>query len=148
MIKQKYRKALFFVVYFLEKGKIKYLILKRKLHWKGWEFPKGGKNFFETELRTIKRELKEETGLKILKIKKFKEKGRYKYNKKIPERSKFIGQTYKLYAVEVKKIKIELDLLEHSDFKWVNFNKAIKSLTWENQKRCLKIVNNWLSLKD
>jgi len=44
MKKETYRKAVFVVVYRETKtGKDrKYLILKRKLHWKGWEFPKGG----------------------------------------------------------------------------------------------------------
>ena len=37
---RKYRKGIFFVVYAKTKKGIKYLVLKRKLHWSGWEFPK------------------------------------------------------------------------------------------------------------
>lgn len=40
----KYRQAVFVVTYAEEKGKTYYLILKRRHHWKGWEFPKGGIN--------------------------------------------------------------------------------------------------------
>ena len=40
--KMKYRNAIFIVVYAKQKDKIYYLILKRKLHWKGWEFQKEG----------------------------------------------------------------------------------------------------------
>src|SRR3989344_1192122 len=41
-INMKLRKGVFIIVYRKEKDKLSYLILKRKLHWKGWEFPKGG----------------------------------------------------------------------------------------------------------
>jgi len=140
----KCRRALFFVTYYLEKGKPTYLILKRKLHWKGWEFPKGGQRIFETARGTIKRELKEETGLKILKIRKFNESGKYKYPKKYKDRPGFIGQTYKLYSAEVKKGKVKFDKYEHSDYKWIHFSDAVKKLTWANQKACLRIVNKWL----
>ncbi len=68
----KHRKGIFLVTYSKENGKTKYLILKRKLHWKGWEFPKGGIEPGESIKKTIKRELKEETGLKPLMIKKLK----------------------------------------------------------------------------
>ena len=58
-----FRKGVFIVVYTNDKGKIKYLLLKRKLHWKGWEFPKGGIKKGEGILKAVKRELKEEAGL-------------------------------------------------------------------------------------
>jgi 8-oxo-dGTP pyrophosphatase MutT (NUDIX family) len=144
----KYRKGIFIVVYAIEKEKPAYLILKRKLHWKGWEFPKGGKRFFETEKRAVKRELKEETGLEILKIKKFDEKGKYDYPEVYKDRKEFKGQTYRLYAVQVKKEKVKIDKNEHLSYEWINFTNSIKKLTWKNQKKCLKIVDDWLNLKD
>ncbi|MBU2562757.1 MAG: NUDIX domain-containing protein, partial [Nanoarchaeota archaeon] len=118
--------------------------LKRKLHWKGWEFPKGGVKSFETKKRAIKRELAEETGLDSIKIKKFNVSGKFKYAKEYSDRKGYLGQTYSLYAVEVKKKKIKLDDLEHSDYTWLEFRKAVKKLTWPNQKKCLKIVDEWL----
>jgi len=141
----KYRKALFIVVFAKVNKKIEYLILKRKLHWTGWEFTKGGKRFFETDKMTIKRELKEELGkVKILKIKKFRERGRYKYREEFLDRPGIAGQTFKLYAVEIVKQKIKIDNYEHSDYKWFTFKEAMKKLTWPNQRKCLKIVENWL----
>jgi len=121
MISKKYRRAVFIVAYSKTKKNIKYLILKRKLHWKGWEFPKGGRNFLETRRKTVKREVKEETGLTPIKIKRFNVSGKFKYNKKFPDRKGFIGQSYSLYAVEIPRKKIKLDKLEHSDYKWVDF---------------------------
>jgi 8-oxo-dGTP pyrophosphatase MutT (NUDIX family) len=140
----KYRRAVFALVYTKSKDKIEYLLLKRKLHWAGWEFPKGGVERFETKRRAVKREVKEETGLKILRIKKFPIKGYYNYNKSFKDRPGKIGQNFRLFAVEVKGGKISLDKKEHSGFKWMSFNEAEKKLKWGNQKKCLKIVNAWL----
>ena len=142
---EKYRKAVFAVCYSKEYKKIKYLLLKRKLHWKGWEFPKGGVEEKEKPLDAVKREVQEETGLKILNIKNFKVTGKYLYNKKFSDRKDFFGQTYSLYSAEVKKEKVTLDKKEHSDYKWLDFNKALELLTWQNQKECLKLVDDWLN---
>jgi 8-oxo-dGTP pyrophosphatase MutT (NUDIX family) len=147
MKKGKFRKAVFIVVYSKHNGRIKYLILKRKLHWKGWEFPKGGRRIAETRKMAVKREMKEETGLKILKMKKFNYSGKYKYDKKCPHRNGAIGQTFSLYAIETRMKDAKLDRLEHSDFKWVDFNEAMKKLTWENQRKSLNIVNLWIKTR-
>jgi 8-oxo-dGTP pyrophosphatase MutT (NUDIX family) len=147
MKREKYRKAIFVVVYAIKNKKIKYLILKRKKHWIGWEFPKGGVEFFETRNHAVKREVKEETGLKILKMKEFKVYGKYDYDKEYPDRKGLVGQDFLLYATEVEKNKVVIDKREHSDFKWMNFKDAEKKLTWANQKKCLKIVDDYLEIK-
>ena len=143
---KKYRQAIFVIVYSIVNNKPQYLLLKRKLHWKGWEFPKGGKRFYETDSMTLKRELKEETGLKIISIKnKLKISEGYDYDKEYSDRKKFKGQKYKtLFIVEVEKEKPRLDKLEHSNYKWVDFKTATRILTWENQKRLLGKVNQIL----
>ena len=88
--KGKYRKAVFIVTYCRTANKIEYLILKRKLHWQGWEFPKGGVEKRENTFQTAKRETKEETGQKPFQIKKFNVKGRYRYRRKYPDRLKYL----------------------------------------------------------
>ena len=134
----KYRKGVFIVLY----SKNKYLILKRKLHWKGWEFPKGGIEKGEKIKETLLREVKEETGLKPINIKKFNISGEYKYKKELPDRDSFIGQTYSLYSAEIKKTKIKIDKKEHSAYKWAKYDEALKKLTWPNQRKCLRVVNS------
>jgi len=141
----KYRKSIFVVAYARKGEEIFYLILKRKLHWKGWEFPKGGIEKFEFGKRAIKREIREETGLEAKKIKKYKFKGKFKYKKELKDRPGIIGQSYSLYSCEVPKKKVKLDKLEHSDYKWVDFKTAFKKLTWPNQRKSLKIVNEVLN---
>jgi len=143
----KYRPSVFVVTFSFVKGGLNYLILKRKLHWVGWEFPKGGIENGETFFDAVKREMKEETGIEINKekIKKFNIRGKFNYAKEYSDRPGFIGQKYTLFSVEVKKQKIKFDKKEHTDFKWVNFEEAEKKLTHKDQKKCLKIVNDMLS---
>lgn len=146
----RYRKAVFVLAYSKtgkNKDKINYLILKRKLHWRGWEFPKGAIKFSETKRAAVKRELFEETGLAPLKIKRFDYSGKYDYNKIFPDRPKIKGQSFSLYAVEIKKARVGLDEVEHSDYKWVGFGKALKMLKFPNQKKSLEIVHDWLKEK-
>ncbi len=143
-MEKNYRPSLFIVVY-RKNSNIRYLLLKRKLHWTGWEFPKGGKEKGETIKQTITREVKEETGLLPLKIKKHNESGSFNYDSRTIEERGFFGQRFELYSVEIPRGKIQIDSLEHSTYCWVDFEKAMQLLTWDNQKKCLEKVNSWLS---
>lgn len=150
-MKAKYRPGIFIVTYRKNKGIIEYIILKRKMHWVGWEFPKGGlegikKRFFLKN--NITREIKEETNLDIISgtIKDHKTKGKYKYDKPLPDRPGIIGQTYRLFSCEVKgraKISSNVDP-EHSDLKWLTYDKALKKITYSTQRKGLRIVNKYL----
>ena len=71
-------------------------------------------------------------------------KGKYDYKRKYPELPGFIGQEYSLYSAEVKKQKVTIDNREHSDYKWLKFEDAVKRLTFRNQKKCLGVVNEKL----
>ena len=90
------------------------------------------------------RELREETGLKAFKITKFNFSGKYDYEKILSDRQKFRGQTFSLYSAEVKKSKVKIDNYEHSDYKWVSFSQALKMLKHKDQKKSLKIVDEFL----
>jgi len=145
MVKGKYRKAVFILGYAIKNKTPEYLLLKRKLHWKGWEFPKGKIEPRENKIETAKRELREETGHLALKVKKFNYSGKYKYHKLLPDRPGFIGQTFSLFAAEIKRNgKIKLDPKEHSGYKWVDYKQALKMIKFPNQKKSLRIVNGWL----
>ena len=143
----KYRQAVFVVTYSKTNEGIKYLILKRKFHWRGWEFPKGGIQDNESKRTTVRREILEETGEKTLKVKRFNFHGKYNYKKKFPERKDFIGQAYSLYAAEIKYGKVKIDKMEHSTYVWLSFDEAVKKVTFRNQKKSLGIVNKWLKRK-
>ncbi len=145
ILRKKFRKGIFMVTYSLESGKPEYIIQKRNLHWKGWEFPKAGLEKGESKKEAARREVKEETGLDIIKVTSHKYKGKFLYPKELPDRPGMIGQTYYLYSVEVKKGKIKIDRKEHTSARWVDYNTAMKMITYQNQKDCLKIVNDWIT---
>lgn len=120
--------------------KRKYLILKRKLHWRGYEFPKGGIEDDESELDAVKREVLEETGLEIKKIVNHNKRGKYEYSRSLPDRKDISGQAYTLYSVEVGEGEVLIDKHEHSGYQWLSYLDALKILSKPNQKECLKLV--------
>lgn len=142
--KKKWRKGVFMVVYRYVNGRPKFLIQKRKLHWDGYEFPKGGADISENEKDCVKREIAEETGLPILKLKNHRLKGKYLYDKELKDRPGVIGQTWELYSAEVGKGEVKLDPIEHSNYEWLSYRDARKKLTWDNQKESLDVVWKWL----
>lgn len=141
----KYRKGVFCVVYALDKKQNPlYLLLHRKMHWKGWEYCKGGKRFFETYAGCAGREVKEETGLQIIDVKKFPQHSKFKYDKKTQQERKAKGFEFLLFSCEVKKGRVKVCKREHDNYKWLDYGKAIKVLTWPSQRRCFRIVHNSL----
>ncbi len=145
-----YRKIVFVVTYRINSatGKIEYLILHRKKHWVGWEFPKGGVDAGESLWQTTKREILEESGLRPFNIRKYKHQGKYKYPHGFPDRKGIIGQSYTLFSVQVGFGKVRIDGKEHSEYVWLDFNKAIKQLKHDDQKKCLRIVNGLLEKRE
>ncbi len=139
---RRYRKGVFGITYSTKP--LRYLLLHRELHWKGWEFTKGGKKAREKLEKTCRREIKEETGLKIKKIKRLPFQGKFNYNKKAEQEWKAKGFEYVLFACQVKKDRVKIDKKEHNDYKWCNYSQAMKLLRWPNQKKCLKIVNSFI----
>ncbi|MFB6246249.1 MAG: NFACT RNA binding domain-containing protein [Candidatus Pacearchaeota archaeon] len=139
-----YRKSVFFVVYKKNKqGNFNYLVLKRSLHWTGWEFPKGGVEQNESELEAVKREVKEETGQEPHNIQNHYHEGKYEYTKDFEGRDYF-GQKFSLYSVEISSKDVKIDETEHSKYLLLAFDEAYKKLTWPNQKKSLEIVDSKL----
>lgn len=137
----RYRKGVFAIVF----SKNEYLLLHRILHWNGWELLKGGIRKNETLIKCLKREVKEETGLKIKRIIDMKKSGKFKYPNELSDRPGISGQTWHLYAVEVCPGKVKIDKREHSAYRWEKYNIAYKLLTWPDFKKCLKLVNSRIS---
>jgi len=131
-----YRKCVFCVVY----ADREFLLLHRKLNWEGWEFCKGGIRKNETPEQAVKREIREETHLKLLEIKKFNIKGKFLYDKKSQKQKGYKGASYILFSAKVKKGKVKYSKTEHDGYKWCSFKQALKLLEFENQRKCLKIV--------
>jgi len=143
------------VVFRKEKGNISYLLL----HYQAghWDFPKGNIEKGEKIKETVKREIKEETGIEDIEfISGFKETIKYSYFRpkgeiKVPSeargsyklKEKTIFKTVVFFLVETKTREIKLSR-EHKDFEWTPFKKALIKLTHKNAKETLKKVNNFL----
>lgn len=125
------------VVFRKEKGVLYYLLL----HYQAghWDFPKGNIERGEKMEETVKREIKEETGIEDIEfISGFKENIEYFYKLK----GKTIFKTVVFFLVETKTREIKISC-EHIDFEWLFYEEALIRLTHKNAKEILKKVNEF-----
>ena len=119
----------------------KYLILRRKLNWKGWEFVKGEAR--EGLKNAILREIREETGIRDAKI-------RLKLPAEVIYSHEDIrGHTTSMqvaFLAETNKKKVRLSL-EHSRFRWVTAKQGMKLLKHQTHKTFLKLADDFLRKK-
>jgi 8-oxo-dGTP pyrophosphatase MutT (NUDIX family) len=129
------------IVFRKENNKIKYLLIKYGLGH--WEFPRGLIEKGEKLEQTVKREIKEETGIKDIKfLPGFKEWIKFFYKFKGKNIMKIV--TYFLVKTKEKKIKLSF---EHKDYAWLEYKEALEKLTFKNAKEILKKANDFLLKK-
>lgn len=111
----------------------RFLVLKRKLHWHGWEFVKGRVEK-ETARQATLRELREETGIRNARL----------VTKLPPEifyqHENIHGHTssvQKAFLVEYLGGKMKLSF-EHSTYRWADKKTAEKLLTYRSHKVFLR----------
>ncbi len=129
------------IIFRKENEKIYYLLL----HYQAghWDFLKGNIEKGEKLEETVKREVKEETGIEDIKfIPGFKESIKYFY--KLKGRNIFKIVTFFLAEIKTKDVKISW---EHIGYKWLPYEEALGQLTFKNAKEILKKVNHFLSKK-
>ena len=120
----------------------KFLVLRRKLHWKGWEFVKGRVER-EGLKRAALREVHEETGLRKVRI-----------VCKLPveviyHHRSVSGHTtsaLKAFLVECHGGNVRISR-EHSSFKWATPESAAKLLTYGTHKTFLKMAAEYIAKK-
>jgi 8-oxo-dGTP pyrophosphatase MutT (NUDIX family) len=133
------------VVFRREKSKIFYLLLhypstKRGAKSDYWDFPKGHIEKGEKEIETVKREVKEETGLEDLEfIEGFKEWIKYF----VRHKGKTIFKIVTFYLAETKTKKVKVSF-EHIGYEWLPYEEALERLTFQNAKEILKRAHNFL----
>tara|TARA_B100001250_G_scaffold384429_1_gene379262 strand:- start:7771 stop:8229 length:459 start_codon:yes stop_codon:yes gene_type:complete len=131
-------------VYSYENNKLSFLLLKRsktKIYEFLWQGVAGKIEKGELAWQAALRELKEETGLTAHKM--FVADYVSKFYEKHGDRINLVP----VFGIEVKNKKISLSE-EHCNFKWLSFKKAHDKLTWDGQKKGLKVVYNMLNSKD
>ena len=121
-----------------KKGTRLYLLL---LNAGRWDFPKGNMEDGETELRTVIREVGEETGLKgITMVPGFKKVIEYFYRRDGKNIHKQV--VYLLAEADDDKVKISF---EHQGFGWFPYTEAVAQASHDNTKRLLAGADRFLS---
>ena len=106
-----------------------------------WSFPKGHVEKGETTADTVRREVKEETGITGLAfVPAFKETIRYFVNYDGQKRLKFVA--FFLAQTSEKNIMISF---EHQGFAWLSYEEALKTITYPSDKKVLKAAEAFLS---
>ena len=131
-------------IYRYKEDELKFLILKRsktKIYEHLWQGVAGKIEKGETASQTAIRELKEETGL-------------VPYRMFVADHvSTFYESNFDqvnlvpVFGIEVKSLDVILSE-EHCQFKWTTFEEAYDILTWNGQKKGLKVVYEMLNSKD
>jgi bis(5'-nucleosidyl)-tetraphosphatase len=117
-----------------------YLVLKYGV--RHWDFPKGHLEENETSLEAALRETFEETGLKVNIVDGFKDKISYIFRTNYSE-GQIIYKEVEFFLGEVDlNAKVKLSH-EHSKFKWEKYDKAMKTLTFQNAKNILTKAHNF-----
>ncbi len=139
------------ILYKEKDNKILYAIFYRSSH-PIWQFVSGGGEDNETPLETVVREIKEETSIVVDKkeIEQLDSKttipvinitGEYTWGKNV-----YVIPEY-TFAIKLKNCNIKLSN-EHKEYKWVEYDEAIKKLKYDSNKTALWELNERLKRKN
>lgn len=138
------------IVFRQKNNSIEYLLLKRTKENGGfWQPISGGLRDTESVEECLKRESREEIGtdnfIRIIPdvdFFQFDEFNTYRKEEKVCI-SEFV------FGAELSEIiKIDIfknDCKEHEEFKWCNYETALKKLKWDSNKKALKKLNKLLN---
>ncbi len=127
------------IIFRRERGTLKYLVLHYGLGH--WDFPKGHIEKGEKPEEAAKREIREETGIKVIKfIEGFKETIKYFFKWK----GQSIFKIAVFYLAETKTNRVKISW-EHLGFKWLPYEEALKQLTFKNAKEILEKAHKFLT---
>lgn len=122
----------------------RFLILKRVMHWRGWEFVKGGIEKGETLKKAVLREIREETNINsncVLSCLNAGVEFKFDYPVKMQKKRGVTGGLYKTFIVRVKnKCRVKIDQIEkeHDGFAWVSKNGVLKLIKRKSLRDCFK----------
>lgn len=133
----KHEKSCGAIVYkFGEDGQPKLLLVKHR-YGGHWAFPKGHVEAGEDEFQTARREILEETGLRVRLREGFRESVEYSPKPNVmKEVVYFLGE-----AVDGEEHKQEAEI---SDLKWLSVEEAERQVTHENNRRLIEDAKRFL----
>ncbi len=133
----KKEKSAGFLIFKKDNNIIKYLFLKSKDRY---DIPKGIQEPGENEFEAALRELKEETGIKEVKvIPLFKKKIEYFY--RLGKESIKKEVTYFLGGINTNEIKVSK---EHDGYEWLTKEEVFSKIKYENIKKLVEEAENFI----
>jgi len=151
-----YEKSAGAVIFKVEKGEPKYLLLQHPSMRSGqaaadyWNSPKGLIEKGEDEREAAVREIKEETGLSDIEfIEGFRERDHYLFRRKSEKPGHKAGFTIKdvfFYLARAKDDAVKISW-EHQGYEWLPYEEAMKRLKYPGIKRVLQRAHEFLKSK-
>ncbi len=139
------------VVYRKQDGKILFLLLQYRSGQ--WDFPKGHVEESESEEQTLKREVREETGIDDLAVLSgfsipvryfYSARGNEKQERESLGKGTYIFKKVVYFAAETPVSEVRIDF-ENQDHAWLEFAEAYQRITNAGSKKVLKAAQKAIS---
>lgn len=131
-----YEKSCGAVVYRIINEELRFLLIKNKRS-AHWGFPKGHVERGETNEQTAIREVLEETGIHIRILPRFALKSEYSIQGKVEK-------TVTIFLASTKDVQTVIQKEEIDDYLWLNYDKAMETLRFANDRNILINANEYL----
>ncbi len=136
----KYETSAGAIIYRVQKetGRLQYLLLRAGLGH--WDFPKGKLEAAETREQAALREVKEETDLAITLVPGFDQSLSYYFKDK---NGVLINKTVTFFVAQAPHTPVTLSY-EHTEYRWLNLEDALTTLTYKNSQQILKLADRFV----
>jgi len=109
-----------------------------------WDFPKGAVEKGETQEQAAKREIMEETGIRVESfITGFRKEIEYYYRRQ----NNLAHKRVIFFLAETSESKVRISF-EHSGYDWLTYDQLLRRLTFENAKNVLRESNTFLARQE
>lgn len=130
------------VVYKMTQDGVPIFLLVNSKRSGRWGFPKGHIENGESETETAKREIFEETGIKNVKfVEDFRQEDVYLINGALDETKGCLVEKHSVYFLALAlEDALDFDKNEISKVEWADIKKAQEFLSFDNQKKIIKLA--------